>query len=168
MKPRITYLGFSLVLCVLYLSACSSLESVLKSGALPAQETTTAASLTFSLDSLKGKTWRLIKLKDIKGTLLDIPSTQQLTLTFSQNELSGSGGCNRFQATFILEGNQIAIGNLITTTLYCASDETGANYERDYFTLLPQTSFLLLEGNTLILQNIHHETTLVFSSEFAQ
>jgi len=68
----------------------------------------------------------------------------------------------------VIEGNQLAIGNLSSTNAYCISDPQAMQYESEYLRLLPQTSFFHLEGNTLLLQNLNQETILVFSSELAK
>ncbi len=162
------YKSWFLLLCLSILTSCSVLEQSLQKSGLVSSATPTAPISSLGVEALAGKTWKLIRYKNLKGTMLDIPSTYSLTLSFSKNEISGSGGCNLFHALLVAEGNQLAIGNLSSTNSYCVSDPQAMQYETEYFRLLPQTSFFHLEGNTLLLQNLNQETILVFSSELAK
>jgi heat shock protein HslJ len=64
-----------------------------------------------------------------------VPSQNiELTADFSDNRLSGSGGCNRFMGSYQTDGEQLSIGPLASTFKAC--EESLMNQEMRYLSAL--------------------------------
>lgn len=62
-----------------------------------------------------------------------VPS-DELTVDFAGDRVSGSGGCNRFMGGYEVKGKQLSIGTLASTRKACEQDKMGQ--ESRYLTAL--------------------------------
>lgn len=69
--------------------------------------------------SLAGS-WRLANMTEgnFPTPMLPVSSTE-LTATFSEGKISGSGGCNRFMGGYKVDGDKLSIGPLASTFKAC-------------------------------------------------
>lgn len=69
--------------------------------------------------SLAGS-WRLANMTEgnFPTPMLPVSSTE-LTATFSEGKISGSGGCNRFMGSYKVDADQLNIGQLASTFKAC-------------------------------------------------
>jgi heat shock protein HslJ len=94
----------------------------------------------------------------VGGTLADVPADVVVTLLMEDGEASGSGGCNSYAGAYVLRGDALTIGPLMSTAMLCADphqateiaylDDLGrvASYalDRDGLELLDQSGQPLL------------------------
>lgn len=99
--------------------------------------------------SLVGPEWRL-------DTLITGDSAQSLvagsavTLTFAEDGLSGSGGCNSYQAGWSGDETTLSVAAIGSTKMACV-DAGISSQETQYIELLQATTSYAIEGNRLTL-----------------
>ena len=81
----------------------------------------------------------------------DIPWTHERgpSATFSDGTVSGSTGCNRFTATYTLDGEALEIGTVAATNAACPDDTT----EREFLAALERVEGWRLEDGELALDD---------------
>jgi heat shock protein HslJ len=110
------------------------------------------------IDTLQGGTWTLTEL-DGQPVRVDAG----ITATFGADEtLSGSGGCNRYSGSYLVEGSDIAVGALATTRMACEADVM--DVEDEFLDLLQASTTWSVNGPTLILST-PDGADLVFGGE---
>ena len=89
------------------------------------------------------------------GTMPAIPNVQ-ITLKFNNDgTLTGFGGCNNYNAKYILTGQTtefgktITIGPIVSTKMYCADT---SDQESKYFANLQETKTYSIPNDTMILR----------------
>lgn len=69
--------------------------------------------------SLRGS-WRLANMTEGDSPMPMVPpQATELTATFADGKISGSGGCNRFMGGYEVEGDRLTIGQLASTFKAC-------------------------------------------------
>jgi heat shock protein HslJ len=125
----------------------------------------TFVSGTSASSSLAGSAWTLQQLKETGDGLTDVIPGTTITLAFPDDvNLEGSGGCNRYAATFAREGNRISIGPIAVTQMYCSVPEGAMEQENTYLALLKSTRGFSVEGDRLTFSDGGGSTILVFLS----
>jgi len=82
--------------------------------------------------SIQGS-WRLANMTEPGSPMPMLPS-QELTADFAKGQISGSGGCNRFNGDYTTNKNQLKIGPLASTFKACP--EAIMTQETRYLTAL--------------------------------
>ena len=82
--------------------------------------------------SLSGS-WRLTSMAETALPTPMVPS-DELTVDFAGDRVSGSGGCNRFMGGYEVKGEQLSIKTLASTRKACEQDKMGQ--ESRYLTAL--------------------------------
>lgn len=94
--------------------------------------------------------------EDIGGK--GIIDNSHLVLTLNAGKASGKSGCNSYNGSYTLSGNQLSFGPMMSTRMACAA-EAMMNQERDYLDLLSKVSgFERGEGGALILKTPNGKT----------
>lgn len=88
-----------------------------------------------------------------------VPPTVTATATFAAGKLTGSGGCNRYTATYVLRGNQLTIGQAATTMMACPEEQ--AKVEQGFMAALELTaSYRVQDGVLQFLDEQGHKLAL--------
>ena len=107
-------------------------------------------TLRFSAASVTGS-WTVTSFHQgdaIKSTILDT----HLTATFgADSRLTGSAGCNDYQAPYTTDGSAIQIAKPSAGTRECAEPKGVMQQERDYLAALPEARRYELAGAQLTL-----------------
>ncbi len=112
--------------------------------------------------SLEGTTWMLSSLLTKEGTTNVLPNTT-VTASFTNGNVTGSSGCNRYFGHYELSGQQnITFASLGSTVMYCESPGV-MTQETTYILLLQNTTSYTMSANTLSLLNGVGQVQLVFS-----
>ena len=83
------------------------------------------------------------------------------TITFSGNSISGSGGCNRYQATMESYGDTFEVGPTAATKMACPGNADAL--ESSFFAVLAVVNKARMDGDKLILENTHENVSMVLS-----
>ncbi len=102
---------------------------------------------------LMGKTYLSTK---VEGT--PIPGGGPLTLTFRNNRLTASAGCNTMTGPVTLDGNTLTVGDLAATLMACPGESGGADGWLDG--LLRSSPGWKLNGSELTVQGNRVTVTL--------
>jgi heat shock protein HslJ len=111
------------------------------------------AALSTPPAALTQPTWTLTQLV-VDGQEQALSPTQPATLHFGAHDgqVSGSGGCNAFDGSYSLHGNQVQFGALRSTLIGCL-DPAVAGQESHYFQALPRVQTYQIVGTTLTLRD---------------
>lgn len=99
--------------------------------------------------------WSLTQLQGqplVQGTMI--------TANFSGGQVTGSGGCNSYSASFSTNGNNVSISYPVSGQMACAPEIL--QQETQYFQALSSAGRYEINGNNLILRDGGGNTLLVF------
>ncbi|MBN1579213.1 MAG: META domain-containing protein [Anaerolineae bacterium] len=113
--------------------------------------------------TLEGTTWQLTGLNTgttMSSALLDT----QMTATFSDGQVTGSAGCNRYFGSATANDRQLTIGMLGSTEMFCGQPEGVMEQELAYLQALQSATTFEIEGNVLTILNGDGEHMLEFAT----
>jgi heat shock protein HslJ len=94
--------------------------------------------------ALRGEAWVLTSGVDVEGWEQAAPSA-----TFTEEEVSGSSGCNRFTASYTVDGDELRVGPVAGTRMACP--EPAAAVEEAFQAALGQVAVWRMDGQELVL-----------------
>jgi heat shock protein HslJ len=155
-SPHLALLATTLLLAAspALMSAASPDPSAEPTGTAPP----TASPPTLTLE---GTLWRLRQLR-LSGAFGDVPPGIVATLQLDAGTASGSGGCNSFFASYLLEGAAITFGPVGSTKMACP--EPRMSVETFYLADLASVASWAIEDTTLRLLEAGGETVLAFEA----
>jgi heat shock protein HslJ len=113
-------------------------------------------SIVPTVDPLEGTEWQLVfyrKTQVIKGT--------RITANFKNGEINGSAGCNSYFGRYQDEGQNLTIGEIGMTEMYCMEPEGLMDQESTYLKLLAEAqSYEITDGRLIII--LSGQETLTF------
>ena len=110
--------------------------------------------------SLRGTTWRLVSI-DGREALAGV----RVTAIFdNEDRVSGSAGCNRYFGSAAVEGEQLKVGGLGSTKMYCGQAGVMPQ-EGAYLSTLGKATVSRVVGTELQLGPAPGVVTLVFKAE---
>jgi heat shock protein HslJ len=102
---------------------------------------------------LAGSNWEVIAYNNGKEAVVSVLAGTTLTADFGRDgTLSGNGGCNDYNATYTVTGNEIAIGPISSTMKACSDPEGVMDQEIQYLTALESAATYQIEGTVLELR----------------
>ena len=101
-------------------------------------------------DTPEGRAWRAESLEAGDGLVEPIP-TATPTLRLDGERASGSAGCNRYSASYALDGSKLSFGPIAATKMFCAADGVMEQEDR-FLRLLASVDTWRLEGERLVLE----------------
>jgi heat shock protein HslJ len=130
----------------------------------PAMTPTVPATVTD--DELLG-TWTLTEMGIQDGQAVITIFSAPITLTFfDQGTLAGNGGCNNYHGAYSLTGaetpfgNEIMMGPIISTEMYCMST---SDTENTYLQILQKVRSYSIDGGQTLSMRDENGNVLVFS-----
>jgi heat shock protein HslJ len=126
-------------------------ENWLKYGVIALAAVGMLILIGFALNSggqLEGPTW-VVEHLTVDGTQTHPVEGSSLTATFDGDNVSGLAGCNSFSGGFTTDGNDIEIGPLASTMVFC---DGLMDQEAAYLTLLQSAETYSVDGSTLTLE----------------
>jgi heat shock protein HslJ len=143
-KPAVIFLFVTLA-CTCLLAGCAS--------------TTPPADLTDS-------PWMLVAYEDGGDGLVPVPPSITATLKMgADGQFAGNAGCNDYFGSYRLEGGLLYIGQIGSTEKYCLSAAGIMEFERQYLSLLKETTRYNIDGTELTLSYYDERKLLVFQKE---
>lgn len=114
--------------------------------------------------SLTGTSWYLNAYIDSRGAIWTPGPLHIISLQFdTDGNLSGNAGCNSYAGGYAMSGSTLAIGNLVTTLMFCP--EPGVmDLERTYLEFLPRITRYSISGNELTLSDPNGTINLVYDT----
>ena len=111
--------------------------------------------------TLVGPTWRLVTLEG-----RDVVAGTHVTAAFDgeSKRVSGSGGCNRYFGGATVTGEQLAVGRLGSTMMYCGPETVMAQEGAYYAALEKAKAYRIVDGE-LRLGPQAGVVTLVYKAE---
>jgi heat shock protein HslJ len=96
--------------------------------------------------------WTATGVNNGKGAVQTTTLTEQITAVFGPDGgLSGSGGCNDYNATYTVSGDALTLGPVAATKKACADDVM--TEENAYFAALGNVATFDIKGTTLTLRD---------------
>ena len=135
---RVRRVATLMLLVALPLGGCASSTDTGSGGAAP--------------PSLAGTAWDLAQYAPA-GTaeLTPVPEGVTPTAEFTEDQISGSGGCNRFSGGYTTDGDTIEIGPLASTAMACVGD--AGQVETDYLARLDEAATYAITDGALTISN---------------
>ena len=92
-----------------------------------------------------------------------IGNLDQVTVSavFTSSTMSGTSGCNRYNAPIARDGQKLEVNGPIAST-QIACDPPASNVETAYLAALPDVKLFAISGTTLSLQNLQGKTILTY------
>lgn len=134
MKKNSIFLMFGVVVILISLTACGG-------------------QTTQSDDPLEGTSWRLLfyrKSQVMEGT--------EITATFKDGQVKGSAGCNTYFGAYQVEDQNISVGQIGVTEMYCMEPEGLMDQETTYLEYLADAQRYEIADGRLIIFLSGHET----------
>ncbi|MCL4266198.1 MAG: transporter substrate-binding domain-containing protein [Anaerolineae bacterium] len=114
---------------------------------------------------LVGPNWRLTDYWDGQGAVVAaLPGTTVTAVFGTDNQLTGSGGCNNYSASYSLLTipNSLTIATPIGANIFCATPEGIMTQEQIYLSTLPTITSYQINGNVLELRDSNGRVVLWF------
>jgi heat shock protein HslJ len=96
--------------------------------------------------SLAGTNW---VVQELRGQSLAAGSA--ITLNFTADQISGSAGCNGYGGSYEAQGDQLTLGEIIRTMMYCENPAGVMDQEDDYLAALDTVGRYRTAGDRLEL-----------------
>lgn len=103
---------------------------------------------------LDGTEWNLVEMNGEA-----IPEDVEITIAFSEGQISGQSACNRYFAGYTQEGTTLTLEPAGNSNMYC---DGLMDFEADYLQALSEVKSFDVNSDTLTLKNESGEAILVF------
>jgi heat shock protein HslJ len=115
---------------------------------------TTVATYGAQSQDLAGTSWEAIAYNNGKQAVTSVLAGSTITASFGQDgTLSGNAGCNDYNGTYTVTGNQIVIGPLASTRMFCNDPVGVMDQEAQYLAALATAATYQVEGTVLELRS---------------
>lgn len=111
-------------------------------------------------DPLSGTRWNVVNYNDGSAIVTLLPGTAA-TMGFDAGRVSGSSGCNTYQAGYTVNGNAIAIGAPAATGIFCAEPAGVMDQEARFLAALQSATAFRVVGSQLELTTAGGQIALV-------
>jgi heat shock protein HslJ len=135
-------LAFPAVLAALALAGCGAAASDDEAATAP---------------TVEGTLWSLTDYPDASGSLVTVPDGVTALARFEDGRVAGTGGCNRFNAGYTLEGDALSIEPAASTLIACPPP--ASDVEAAFF-----VATATVAGTTLTLADEAGEAVLQFAA----
>lgn len=106
------------------------------------------------------------KLAGVDWVLAGDTGKQAPFLRFDGGRVGGTGGCNRFGAKYVQEGNKLSFAPLMSTRMACRPDIMKA--EQAFFDMLARVKAMKLTEETLELMDGDGKVLATFAKRVAE
>jgi len=121
------------------------------------------AACAGSDNSLDGTNWQLDQYQDESGDLMSVIPDTVVTAQFQATNVSGIAGCNNYNSSYQVDGNQLTFSPAAATRKLCADPPGIMEQEAAYLAALVQVHTFRQRSDTLEMRSSDGETLLVFT-----
>ena len=115
---------------------------------------------------LAGSSWEVTGYNNGKQAVTSVLAGSTITAEFGKDGvLSGKGGCNDYSGPYVVTGNKIKIGPLVSTRMACAEPAGVMEQETQYLAALESAATYKIEGNALELRTADGALAADFSKK---
>lgn len=111
---------------------------------------------------LAGTSWRATAYFDGTGMTSVLAGTTPTAAFGAGGDLNGSAGCNSYGGNYLVDGNTLTVGALMSTQILCGEPEGIMEQESAFLAALQSASSFNLEGGQLFIQDGSGRTSLEF------
>jgi heat shock protein HslJ len=139
-----------------YLKALGDAKTYAVSGSqltLSDANNTVLATYNAQTQDLAGTSWEAIGYNNGKQAVVSVMAGTTITANFgTDGNLSGNAGCNDYNGSYKVTGNQISIGPIASTQKYCNDPAGVMDQETQYLAALGTAATYQIEGSVLELR----------------
>lgn len=106
--------------------------------------------------ALEGTPWVLTSGLDVPGWEINAPSAH-----FADGTMAGSNGCNRYSASYALDGEKVTLGRAVSTKIACTG--SAGQVEAAFTAALGRVERWHIDGEELVLADGDDEERLRFT-----
>lgn len=100
--------------------------------------------------TLENQDWKATMVNNGKEAVVGIPEDISVTARFDNGTVFGSSGCNNYNGSYELDGNNIKFGEIASTMMYC--EGPASEVESNYLIALQNTDNFVFENGRLVLK----------------
>ncbi len=130
----------------------------------PIRQVATAATANASVP-LALTHWRLVDIEDVPLSRLPQGDVEPyVVFQADEKRITGSGGCNRFLADYVVSGGRLHVSQLVSNITLCLAN---GGTETRFFEALSAVEAFVQQGNVLMLKGAEGQTLLRFEAQEA-
>jgi heat shock protein HslJ len=111
--------------------------------------------------TIDGTSWRLT-VQDVEGTETPVPAGVVVTAVFADGQVTGSAGCNTYNATYTASGSNLTFGTAATTAMAC--DPAVNAFEQEYLANLAAAGSYTATADKLTIYESGGKQLLAFEA----
>jgi heat shock protein HslJ len=116
-------------------------------------DNTTLATFKAQTQDLAGTNWEVVGYNDGRQAVVTVLSGTTITANFgTDGNLTGNAGCNDYNGSYTVNGDQITIGPLASMRKLCNDPEGVMDQEVQYLAALGTAATYRIDGNSLELR----------------
>jgi heat shock protein HslJ len=114
---------------------------------------------------LVGTLWEVVSYNNGQGAMVSVLAGSQITAQFSEEgQVSGNASCNRYFGSYVLEGENLTIGPLGSTEMFCEEPEGLMEQEQAFLAAMPTASTYQVTGDRLELRTADGTLAVSFTA----
>ena len=102
--------------------------------------------------TLEGVDWAVVAVNNGRQAVTSVVAGSTLTARFEADRVQGSGGCNTYQASYVIDGDELQIGPAAATRRACPAPEGVMTQEAAFLIALTTAARYRIERDTLELR----------------
>jgi len=103
---------------------------------------------------LPGTSWKVTMYNNGKQAVVGLIAYSNVTLDFSaQGQVSGNSGCNTYSGAYKTNGDQLKVGQLASTRMFCDKPAGVMDQEQQYLAALQNAATYEITGSTLTVRD---------------
>ena len=103
---------------------------------------------------LSGTSWGVTMVNNGKEAVVGLIAYSKVTLDFSaQGQVSGNSGCNTYSGGYETSGDQLKVGPLASTRMFCDQPAGVMDQEQQYLAALQNAATYEISGSTLTIRD---------------
>lgn len=122
----------------------------------------TQESKTPAASTLEDVLWGVIALLNAEGQQVNVLEGSQLTAEFKDGNVSGTGGCNNYSGAALVKGDNLAIGPLASTMMFCMQPEGVMDQESNFLANMQNAATYKVAGGKLEIFDAEGTLLLAF------